>query len=257
MNSEFDVTVPKGYVVLAIKRAIKDGKSFSEVVYTPYSKELDAPEVRARGQQHLDEILISAQNQLMGVKSRAVKGKNVIDVVPLSVAKVLFIIEHVDPFAFSRGDETPAELVDRVYTIIGLNLEDAYMYSVSKARARGISQFIPSTYARLRAQYPEVALISNFVEGTQNQVNAAKAALLLFDSDISVLDSGLRAKIMADPQYLGRFLAAAYNGGAGRAEKAIKKYGDDRWTDKLLPETITYVQKHDAVAKVLMALASH
>src|SRR3989338_6946214 len=47
VNREHEVTYPKGYIVLALKRVLSiKGQGYTEVVYTPYSEELNTLELR-------------------------------------------------------------------------------------------------------------------------------------------------------------------------------------------------------------------
>jgi hypothetical protein len=247
VNTEFVVTHPKDFIVLAIRRVVRSGKGFAEVVYTPFSEELNIPVLRQAGLDYVKAEIAAARQALAerGVKSRAYPGQLVSDAVPEDVALALSMIEHIDPARFERGGQQE-QLINQVLVTIGANRSRAFQYSVSKAGARGLFQFIPRTYATICARYPSAHLNPEFVSGMNDHRNAAMASLLLFDSDLSVLGREQRAELKKQPEAMGQFLAAAYNCGAGRTKSAIAQHGPN-WTTRLLPETCVYLKKFDAV----------
>lgn len=225
VNTEFLIVCPAGYVVLALRRVVQQGKGWKEVVYTPYTKELNTASVRQAGLNYLQYRFKQAKDDLQkkGVKSLAYGGL-IVDHIPDSVAMVLALIEHIDPARFQSG--TPIEqLINEALIIDGANQSMAYTYAVSKAGARGLFQFIESTYYSIANLYPLAKLEPDFVKGMNNHFNAAKASLLLFDADLSFLKPDHRKFLKKNPQAMGKYLAAAYNGGAGRAQGAIQDYG--------------------------------
>ena len=137
-------------------------------------------------------------------------------------------------------------LVHEVLTIIGANTSDAYAYSRSTAGARGLFQFIPGTYEKMLRKYRKAALERSFVMGSHDLVNAAKASLLLFDSDLGDLPGDYLLAMGTDVQAVTRYLAAAYNCGSKRVERSLKSRGAE-WTYLLPEETRTYLKKFDAV----------
>lgn len=276
IGTTHEVTYPQGYGVLAIRRVLPFGREYEEAIYTPYTPSLNVSIVRKVGFSYLVSQLQAAQDELRrrGVKSQAYPGRLVADVTPLPVAVILSIIEHVDPFVFEdaaknlvqeaakvqgapRLDLSVAErrvirvMGAEVLTVIGSNREFAYRYAVSSARARDLFQFIPRTYRSLRQKYPQAGLEKDFVGGMADHLNAAKATLLLFDSDLSYpLTSPRHRQFLAEhPDAMGQYLASAYNGGVDRTAKAIAKYGEN-WTVHVLPETRTYIRKYRALADV-------
>ena len=169
------------------------------------------------------------------------------DLVSPDVALVLSIIEHIDPTRSRR--ESIEKLINEVLVIIAANKEKAYAYSVSKAKARGLFQFIPRTYGAIRSQYPKAELIPNFVSGMNHHVNAAKASLLLFDSDLSALPREKRVDLLKNKVALAEYLAIAYNSGSRRA---VRAYQSGSISTRGLPaETVIYVEK---LRKVRLAL---
>jgi hypothetical protein len=170
-----------------------------------------------------------------------------VDVAPADVSLVLSIIEHIDPCRFKNarvGDET--KLVNEVLTIIGANTVNAYAYAKSPAGARGLFQFIPGTYEKILRKYCGAGLNKNFVSGCSSHVNAAKASLLLFDSDLNNLPDNYFRAMGGDVGAVGRYLAAAYNSGSERVKRSLRGCTNG-WTCLLPEETKIYLQKFDAV----------
>jgi hypothetical protein len=247
--SRFQVRYPEEMAVLAI-RTIVHGRygGWEEVVYTPYSPEIDTPEVRRAGYDYLvDQIgLALADLERRQVRLRAL-GPLLYSDQLADVIFVLSIIEHMDPERFkSCTAEQEDALIREVLTVIGANAENAYAYSKSPAGARGLFQFMPATYERIRRKYPGAALVRDFVEGSTDHVNAAKASLLLFDSDLADLSRKLLLNVQDDMEAIGRVLAASYNCGPKRVQKSAREC-NDAWTCRLPAETRIYLEKFDRV----------
>jgi hypothetical protein len=256
VGSRFEVRYPENMAVLALRTMVHcENKGYKEVVYTPYSPEIDTPKVREGGLNYLKKQIELARADLEE-KNVPLRGLDRIPggVAPTEISLVLSIIEHIDPARFEKsppGGETA--LVHEVLTIIGANMNDAYAYSRSPAGARGLFQFIPGTYERMLTKYREAGLDRNFVSGCSNHVNAAKASLLLFDSDLNDLPSHYFPVIGDDMQVTGQYLAAAYNCGSRRVERSLRD-GAGGWTDGLPGETRTYLKKFDAVWRMRQSL---
>ena len=203
VGSRFEVRYPENMAVLALRTMVHCGeKGYKEVVYTPYSPEIDTPQMREDGLNYLKGQIESAWTDLEENNVR-LGGFNELshDIAPTEIALVLSIIEHIDPLRFKNsppGGETA--LVHEVLTIIGANMSDAYAYSRSPAGARGLFQFIPRTYERILRKYRQARLDGNFVSGCRNHENAAKASLLLFDSDLNDLPGDYARAIGGDVQ---------------------------------------------------------
>jgi hypothetical protein len=243
VNTKFTITNPEHHIVLALKRPVRHGTTFKEVVYTPYSEGLDIPEVRKAGLDYLKNILDTAKSDLFAKRVRPLSGDKFIDD---DVSLTLAIIEHIDPVKFGSDKYTTEKLINETLVIMGTNKQNAYRYSTSKAGARGLFQFIPDTYKRIEQLYPHAGLKKDFIQGMDDHENAAKASFLLFDADMRSLNNGKKEKLMNNPQALGRFLASAYNCGAGRTRNAMYRYGDN-WHSGVPAETQTYLKKYDAV----------
>ncbi|OGZ33667.1 MAG: hypothetical protein A2Y98_01905 [Candidatus Portnoybacteria bacterium RBG_19FT_COMBO_36_7] len=242
VNTCFSVIHPKNCAVLAIKRVVKDDKeAFKEVIYTPYSPTIDCGELRNAGLSYLKKTIKTANAQLRNVKSQTNPDLSVNQTSSEKMALVLAVIEHIDPDRLEQG-ESIESLTNEVLVILGANQPSAFNYAVSKAKARGLFQFIPGTYARIRNQYPEANLHKDFANGMCNHINAAKAAFLLFDSDLNYLNQN----VLLQKDKIGTYLASAYNCGARRTAKEVKSH-KKLWEHKLPMETRLYLKKFSAV----------
>ncbi len=243
VNTKFTIISQEHHIVLALKRPVRGGGGFKEVVYTPYSEGIDIPLVRKAGLNYLQEIIGNAKNDLI---HRRVNPRSCNAFIDNDISVVLAIIEHIDPGKFASGKYTTQKLINETLVILGTNKLNAYRYSRSKAGAMGLFQFIPGTYKRILNLYPTAGLARDFVHGMENHENAAKASFLLFDADMYVLNDVRRQRLLEDPAALGRYLASAYNCGPGRTAKSMERYGDG-WASAVPSETRTYLQKFDAV----------
>ena len=243
VNTKFTILYPEHHIVLALKRAVRQGLSFREVVYTPYSEGLDIPEVRRAGFEYLKNVLARAKHDLIRKRVTPLSAPSFIaDDVSLTLA----IIEHIDPLKFESGEFTTEKLIHETLVILGTNKENAYRYSASKAGARGLFQFIPDTYRRITRLYPRAELKRDFIPGMEDHENAAKASFLLFDADMRILSDGEKEQILSEPQALGRFLASAYNCGSGKTKGMMDRHGEN-WCSRVPGETQIYLKKYDAV----------
>lgn len=243
VNTKFKVTYPEHNIVLAIKRPVRHGMSFKEVIYTPYSEDIDIQVVREAGLEYLRNVLKAAKDDLMKKGVFPSCETSFADNISIALA----IIEHIDPLRFDSGKYSAEKLINETLVILGTNKEKAYRFSTSTAGARGLFQFIPKTYKRIVDLYPQAGLYKDFTRGMEDHKNAAKASLLLFDADIRIMNNGRSGQLTAyTPYEIGRLLASAYNCGSGRTKGAFEKHGD-KWSLKIPPETQIYLKKFDAV----------
>jgi len=256
VGSRFEVRYPENMAVLALRTTVRSDKNnFKEVVYTPYSPEIDTWHMRKAGLDYLTQQLELAYKDLETRKVRLIGLEQLgADISPTEVALVLSIIEHIDPVRFQNCQEGKViELVHEVLTIVGANTDEAYAYSKSPAGARGLFQIIPDTYNRLREKYPKAGLTKDFVAGCTDHVNAAKASMLLFDSDLTDLSPERMSAMRKNVRAVGMYLAAAYNCGSGKVQKSARLCGD-KWTCRLPEETKIYLKKFDVVWELRKAL---
>ncbi|MDA8085149.1 MAG: hypothetical protein M0Z75_00430 [Nitrospiraceae bacterium] len=241
MGAAFSVD-EKGCLILAMKRAARDRYGrIKDEVYVPYSEQMDTREMRRLGMAYLRSVIARAREKLkiLRVKSMAYPGKLVADTVPSDVPVTIALVEHIDPDDFNacqRAKKPITPLIDKVLVTLALNREEAYRFCDSTACARGLFQLTPLTYNLIRKKYPEALLHPDFVSGTEDQVNAAMAAFLLFDSDLNSLDRARLNYFRRRPELKRLFIAASYNGGSGRAAH-----------NRLLRETKNYIKKFKAV----------
>jgi hypothetical protein len=247
--SRFEVTYPENMAILALRTTVRSGNGLKEVVYTPYSPEIDTEEVRKAGLDYLMGRIKLARNDLAAKRVRLAEFLGMGDATPMEVSRVLSIVEHIDPVRFGHYRGNEIALVHEVLTIIGANTTEAYRYSKSPAGARGLFQLVPDTYRRLRAKYRSAGLDKDFVSGCNDHINAAKASLLLFDSDLASLPRRLWSAARKDGRSVGMYLAAAYNCGPGRVETSARAC-KGQWTCLLPEETRVYLKKFDAVWNV-------
>ncbi|HEY3275348.1 MAG TPA: hypothetical protein VGJ94_01915 [Syntrophorhabdaceae bacterium] len=243
VNTRFRIVYPEHHVVLALKRPVRQGDGFAEVVYTPYSEDLDIPAVREAGLEYLRNLVVAARNDLIG---RGVRPRWSEDFIREDVALTLALIEHIDPMKFESGRYTTEKLIHETLVIMGANTQCAYQYATSRAGARGLFQFIPGTYRKISYLYPRAELKKDFVQAMEDHHNAAKASFLLFDADLRIL----KGNVTDNSYEIGKALASAYNCGSGKTKAAMDRYGEI-WPMRVPAETQIYLKKFEAVWKWL------
>lgn len=250
--SRFLVTRPRGCVVLAARRAVHNvqTREVEEVVYTPYSLGIDTKQMREMGIDYLFSVVLQAQSELAEsrVPSAAFPGLPVAIGAPSWAAVEFALVEHIDPKRMRH--ESMKNLMGEVAVVIAANGTGAYRYAISRRKAFGLFQFIQPTYKNLLEKYPTAELEQDFIEGTEDHVNAAKAALLLFDSDVEDLSIKEKDSFLKENKYWVEYLAATYNGGSNRARKAMRVNGALS-LNKLFRETQWYIKKLRRLERVL------
>lgn len=248
VNSRYKVTAPDERMVLALKTNVRhhaNKRLAVPAVYVPYSPELRTKENVAAGREYLIALADKASNRLdrRGVMSLVDTDRKVSETVPAKVLMTLLVVEHVDPDEFDR-DGTQA-VIEKVLATLATNGEDSYRYAVSYANARGLAQFIPTTYGITRDRYPKAGMPKDFVAGMTDHEDAVVAQYCLADWSMTKLPSRTLAKLAASPRQedLGAFLAAAYNGGEDKAAHAYLK-DPANWEkagNGLFDQTVKYV----------------
>jgi hypothetical protein len=232
VNSKFSVNSPQNGQVLALKYLITNPESgskakieagISEALYVPYSSDFNSPEILAYGANYLNKIIKNVTDDLQNIPSQAVPGLTITQAIRPSMIKALVYAEHTDTTQVLIKNNTQGT-VDQLNILLALNEGDTYKYSVSTAGARGIAQFIPSTYASLVSRHADAGLIADFVAGMSDHENAIKAMYLLLD------DYAGAVRVKASQGFAsGRvfdYAAASYNGGTTRVARAINAFGD-------------------------------
>ncbi len=261
VNSEYNLrlglkTVAVDYTVAMIQPSGK--YALEDVVYTPYSRLIHTPEIVAAGRKALDGMIDRAYEDLVArkVMSLTYRDRPLVDVIPKEFAKAIILIEHVSPAALV-GTETPERAVEQMYVTVAVNGDAAYAYSRSPAGAKGMVQFIPTTYKSM-TRFTGLGLDPNFETAMTKPVNAIKAEVAYLDTELASMPLSVRDLYNVDKFRVLEYLAAAYNGGGARVRTAIKYWGDG-WSDQqatnsLRNETIQYIKKLRAAKDILRSV---
>lgn len=225
------------------------------VVYIPYTSLLNNDVIVKTGEEYLNKKIKAVYDELnqLGIKSKAYPNKVISQVIDPAVVKTIIAIEHVNASVLLNND--PNEFLRRFYSTLATNEHASYAYAKSSASARGLVQFIPSTYASLRKLRPELTLPEDFVQGMTDPYNAIKAEIALLDYNLTLLPSIVKDGDITNSEELGAYSAAMYNGGPTRVRRAIASWGES-WakyhgniTTSLKLETANYVAKFKLVYK--------
>jgi len=192
------------------------------IVYLPFNADTFDPSFVSDGTEFLLATARRAieELRLAGAPGVAFPGGLLADVVPAEVIATLAVIEQTDDGDFATKK---AVAFNEVLSQYGLKREEAYRYSVSSAAAVGPMQFTnkngKGTYALVVKRCPEARLDPNFERGATNLLNAMKAAICLFDIELSQMRADIRLAYRDNTKVLGIFPVAAYNGGPRNVAK--------------------------------------
>jgi hypothetical protein len=195
------------------------------IVYLPFTEDTLDPSFVAGGRDFLLATARRSMDELRNAKvpSLAFPGELLADVIPAQVITTLAVIEQTDDEDFI---EKGREAFDEVLSQYGLKREEAYRYSVSSAKALGPMQFTNrhgnGTYALVVRACRGAQLDPSFERGAANLSNAMKAAVCLLDIELSQMSSDIRAAYRENPQVIGIFAVAAYNGGPRNVAKLYR-----------------------------------
>ena len=201
------------------------------IVYLPSNEDTLDPLFVSGGKEFLLNTARKAIEQLRLANAPAVAfpGELLADVVPAEVITTLAVIEQTDDADFVAKKN---DAFNEVLSHYGLKREEAYRYSVSSAAALGPMQFTNrrgnGTYALVVRRCPKAKLDPSFERGATDLLNAMKAAICLFDIELSQMRSEIRLAYRDNPEVLGIFPVAAYNGGPRNVTKlhrVIKRMG--------------------------------
>jgi hypothetical protein len=194
-------------------------------VYLPFTEDTFDPGFVSSGKEFLLTTARQAieELRLAKVPSAAFSGELLADVIPPQVITTLAVIEQTDDKDYIQKQ---ALAFDEVLSQYGLKREEAYRYSVSDANALGPMQFTnrkgKGTYAYLVRRCRGAKLDPSFESGATNLLNAMKAAACLLDFNLAGMRPDIRRAYRANPEVLGIFPVAAYNGGSRNVMKLYR-----------------------------------
>ena len=257
VNPPFLVSSPPGWTVVAIRTVVKG--SPDGVVYTPYSSALNVPELRQSGLEYLRLVTLAAYYDLRSkeIPSVHVDGAMVTEIAGIDHQITLILTEQVGDKGFIEADDAGrVALMNRVFTIIGMNRSRSYLYQRSRAKAGGMSQIIPSTYKGLRKNYPDAHMLADATIGRTDHVSAVRAMFLHADEEWREFKKSpdLVRKMRKDPAFNRAVLAAGYNASSRTVTNSYIACGENWRSDKcnLLPgETRRYVTKYEWIHRIL------
>lgn len=195
------------------------------IVYLPFTEDTFDPGFVSSGKDFLVATARKAMEELRlaQVPSAAFPGELLADSIPLSVVTTLAVIEQTDDADYMTKK---ALAFDEVLSQYGLKQEEAYRYSVSSANALGPMQFTNrrgnGTYSLVVRRCPRAKLDPNFESGATNLLNAMKAAICLLDIELAQMRADIRLAYRDNPEVLGIFPVAAYNGGPRNVNKLYR-----------------------------------
>jgi len=195
------------------------------IVYLPFTEDTFDPGFVSGGKDYLVATAGKALEELRQAKvpSRAFPGELLADTIPPEVVTTLAVIEQTDDADYVEKQSVAFEEVLSQY---GLKQDEAYRYSVSRAKALGPMQFTNrrgnGTYSLVVRRCPGAKLDPVFESGATNLLNAMKAAVCLMDLEISAMKPDIREAYKDDPVVLGIFPVAAYNGGPRNVAKLYR-----------------------------------
>lgn len=249
VNSEFVLDDADHYVVgvqypIFHEKWLKKKKYYEleDVIYVPWSEKLQTQEIIDWGRSTLDGFVAGVYQELRdkNIKSRAFPDRLMADVIDPALVKSIIVIEHVSLATVARS---PKFAADSVQVILATNQNDAYAYSRSSAGAKGLVQFIPSTYKLLTGR-KDIGLIKDFEKGMSDPHNAIKAEVAYLDAELATMPLAVKDLYYVNPMRVNEYLAASYNGGSGRIRRAVKAWGDD-WSNTHAAEAADAMAKHD------------
>ncbi len=204
---------------------------------------LVTPEVVAAGRFYVRNVVEIAREKLRE-RGIAIQPK------VADIAERLATVEHVDHLRF-RTEYHP-NIYNDIFALYALNEGQTYRYSVSSAGAGGMVQMIPPTYRMIRARYPGVYLIPDFVVGMRDHVNATQAMLLYMQMTWNDLIASptVNDAVLNGIATQEQLMAAGYNSNPAKISGYINR-GGENW-DELIPrETKIYLQIYESLERAV------
>lgn len=210
------------YYPLVTEVGTKKKKKYQarSVVYTPYSDALDTPQMVQLGKAWLHRVTQDVYEELrqQHVASRAFPGKLIVDAIQQVLPQSIASIEHIDYRALDVNGE---QGLDPFYIMFAANSDNAFGYSLSPAGARGLAQFIPSTYASIVRLRPDAYLEPDFMRAMEHPKTSLKAGVVYLDTLLLELPAEARDRYVQGDTQANEFVVAAYNGGPARISRAV------------------------------------
>ncbi len=265
-NPVLDVSHPPGQTVLAIRTVVKTYNGQTEAaVFTPYTDELNIPELRERGLDYWWEAVTTGRDQLVAsnTTSKFRTSDLIPDVIPAMTVFTIGIIENIGnshPFGSKGSDLDRLRELNSVLVMFGANRENTFDWRVSSANGRGVLQIVDTddrdTFENLRKWYPE-ANIPVYRDTVTDHLASIRYAYLHLDEELRPLSKTNRVELPKQALLFGLYSAAGYNGKATRANAALQACTEAEWYSgtcvKLHSESIDYVQKYLGVYPMLTA----
>jgi hypothetical protein len=227
------------------KLGVRNAVAIAEV--TRYLPVLDdaAPLFVPQGETLLRTTAETALRELreLQVASFAYPGKLLGDTVLPETLMSLAVIEQTDDGEFVRA---PVAALNRTVGHYGLMQDQAFTYSVSKAKAAGPMQFTDrrgrGTYSMVVRRCADADLHPDFDTGARDLLNAMKAAACLLDMNMASMPREVQAGYALNPAPLSIFGIAAYNGGGRNAAKLLRTVRSlkAQLSDLRIPELADY-----------------
>jgi hypothetical protein len=195
------------------------------IVYLPFTEDTFDPAFVSGGKEFLLTTARQAIEELRLAKVRSVafRGELLADVIPPQLVTTLAVIEQTDDKDYIQKR---ALAFNEVLSQYGLKRDEAYRYSLSDANALGPMQFTNrrgnGTYAYVVRRCRGAKLDPIFESGATNLLNAMKAAACLLDFNLASMRADIRRAYRANPEVLGIFPVAAYNGGSRNVTKLYR-----------------------------------
>ncbi len=223
-NTQFELKEPDAAVIL-LKWRFYSRKGY--VFYVPYSIRLAKmfPELATAGRKHLQADLAEA---LTGLEARNLLEPGTAELAE-ELGPLIYSSEGIDPYEFKVADDQLRRILsDQPFVTMGANGNEAYIYKVSSAGAKGPMQIWNRTCRDIRNLYPGAGLDRNCNGadwGSHSHIGNVAAFVLELQMHRDTLVRLLGESVANRPDFL-RMLAASYNGGPGWVVQGYRLYGD-------------------------------